>query len=364
MDQAFGSKRGKKYLLLLALLCVLMAACSPTATPIPPTETPARLPPTDTPVPPTATPTHTPTPVPPTATPTHTSTPVPPTATATHTPTPVPPTATPTHTPTETVSPALDCDIDQVLPKLRSVVALSEFDLVYNSIDGFASFALWFVDPDLDLDVSGDEIEENSTLAIRHAATLSHQLHNADPCVQELADAINPVVVDRKYNGWFAGLIAPSSLPGDTSLTDEQLAEIAGDFEITYLREVPVPPIEPASADSCSWVEARRGIQQHWEFSGPPPENCGAWLTIDESGTTVMAQWPGRTGKDDEYAVPLMMAGALNVAMELGCLHPQLDLLVLLVVDDDGHVGLVGVWPGEAVRALDMNQLQIEYVGE
>jgi hypothetical protein len=245
-----------------------------------------------------------------------------------------------------------------MLAKLRPVITLGEFELVYNISTGFSTLIVWFVDPDLDPGASGDEIAQNASLAMRHAAELSHQLNAADPCLQELSAAINPVVVDREYNGWFAGLITPSTLPGDTKLTDAQLAELTGAFEISYLRDRPAPPMEPAPGGSCSWPEARSGIQWHWEVSGPAPSNIGAWLSIDESGVTVTAQWPGVSGEWAEYAVPTFMAGTINVTMELHCLHPQPDLLVLLVVDDAGKVEIVGVWSGEAMRAEDLSQLR------
>jgi hypothetical protein len=37
--------------------------------------------------------------------------------------------------------------------------------------------------------------------------------------------------------------------------------------------------------------------------------------------------------------------------------------VLLLVVDDTGEVGLVGVLTGETMRALEMNQLEIRFVG-
>ena len=83
----------KKLCLSAALLTLLVVACGPTATPVPPTPappTPTQLPPT--PVPPTATPVP-PTPAPPTATEV-VPTPAPPTATQIP-PTAAPPTATP-----------------------------------------------------------------------------------------------------------------------------------------------------------------------------------------------------------------------------------------------------------------------------
>jgi len=95
----------------VVILNLGLAACGPTPTPVPPTDTPTPVPPTDTPTP--VPPTDTPTPVPPTDTPVPpTDTPVPPTDTPVPpTDTPVPPTDTPIPappppTPTLAVSPA------------------------------------------------------------------------------------------------------------------------------------------------------------------------------------------------------------------------------------------------------------------
>jgi len=85
--------KGKPWTVLAVVIILSMglAACGPTPTPVPPTDTPTPVPPTNTPLPPT----DTPTPLPPTDTPT----PVPPT----DTPTPVPPTNTPPPPPPDMV---------------------------------------------------------------------------------------------------------------------------------------------------------------------------------------------------------------------------------------------------------------------
>jgi hypothetical protein len=99
--------KGIAVLLVVLTLVVGCGKAEPTATPVPPTDTPVlppatAVPPTDTPVPPTATA------VPPTETLTPTNTSIPPTETPTPTPTPVPPPTSTPIPPTPTPLPATD----------------------------------------------------------------------------------------------------------------------------------------------------------------------------------------------------------------------------------------------------------------
>jgi hypothetical protein len=76
-------------------------------------------------------------------------------------------------------------------------------------------------------------------------------------------------------------------------------------------------------------------MQKHF---APPRENVGFEFVLDETGINVYAQWDGEV---DVTMIPTL----LNVALELRCLHPPIDQLIVIVVDANGKINLIGQTP-------------------
>lgn len=289
-----------------------------------------------------------------------------PTATATLTPLPaatatvipsatftLPPTATkaPTRTPKPTATAKPNCDADQLLKKLKTTLTYEEFSISHNLIQGTSSLNVWWVDPELDPQATGDQIEANSRLAQQHAAAVSLQLQSVDQCVEAMFTVINPIVVDKNYNGWFSAQIAPADLPDTSSPTQAQIDEAAAAFKIGFLRDQATVPLAPAPTGSCTWKSANENLHQHFAASR---ENVSFYLVQDYNGVNVWAQWDGPTGV-------FAMASLLNVILEIKCLHPAPDQVIVVIVDAQGTVGLIGILPGAGVESEDINQFEIVY---
>jgi hypothetical protein len=281
----------------------------------------------------------------------------------TRTPTPSP-TATKTPVPTSTLTPTLEpsptssCDPDEVLANLKALVPYEEFAVHHNIIRDLHTLAIWFVDPHLDPLASEEAIGENFDLAFVDAIQLSHQLNLEDTCIEVLFDVINPIVVDGAYNGWFSGMIEPSSLPRQASLNESDIDQVADEYIVGYRREGPTSSIDrpPAPTGSCTWQETKEMIWQHF---APSRQNVAFYFVIDDVGVNVWAQWDGPAD------IVIMSASLLNVVMELHCLYPYPVRLIVLVVDDMGEATLIGLLEGEVVRGGDfaeaINQFQVVY---
>ena len=97
-------------------------------------------------------------------------------------------------------------------------------------------------------------------------------------------------------------------------------------------------------------------MQKHF---APTRENVGFEFVIDETGINAYAQWDGEI---DTTMLPVL----LNVALELRCMYPPIDQLVVIMVDADGKINLIGQTPGSAARAPNYasdvpNQFKILY---
>jgi hypothetical protein len=271
----------------------------------------------------------------------------PPTVTSTITITAEP---SPTKTPKPTITPAATetpiCDIDEVIAGLKNDFPYDEFAIIYNDIDGMR-LVVWFVDPGLDPFAVSDEIVDNAMLAMADAIILSIDLKKRDVCVSQLFTAINPIVVDRYYNGWFSGEISPDDIPDNYEYPQDIFDKILREDRIGYIRDRDVSRVsyQKAPAGSCSWPEARDNARRHFS---PDVENIDFYLVIDDYGVNIWAQWISpMTPLDGEFASPL------NVAMEMKCLHPKPDQLWIFVADESGVIDFIGLIPGSVLSSGD-----------
>ena len=110
--------------------------------------------------------------------------------------------AIPTNTP-QIVAIGNSCNPDHVIKKLKSEITYVEFELYFNVnvVNDISSLVVWFVDPLIDPEAQEDSIYDNFLIALDDAVLLSIQLIKSDECVNELFTHVNPIAVDRNYNG-------------------------------------------------------------------------------------------------------------------------------------------------------------------
>jgi hypothetical protein len=281
---------------------------------------------------------------PPTTTPTPTLTPIP---TLTSTP-------LPTNTPVPTNTKPPPCNADQTLKNLKQTVTYEEFVVLYQKLQDTSFLVIWFIDPEINPSAKENEISENAQLAIRHAFILSQQLKGSDDCVNRLFNFINPVVVDKNYNGWFSGQVSPSDLPATLPTDDQQLAEYSKLFQTGYLRSKTTAKISSAPAGSCAWQEAKKNIQNHFS---PDRENVAFYFVLDDEGVNVWAQWDS----EPEFLQLNLPASILNIAMEIDCLFPKPDRIIFDAVDQEGEIHVYGIWNQADMKNQDISKIQILY---
>ncbi len=231
-----------------------------------------------------------------------------------------------------------------------------ESTVYYFTADGERTLVVWFVDPALNPLADQAEVDTQLALAIDDAVRLAFQMnHHVYPCLQEAFDTVRVIAVDQEYQSWFSGRIRPHSLAPVSEPTTAQMesVEIADDY---YSRqEAPQPPSQEGPvSDTCSWPQVRSGLvpRGDWRRS-----LNGSFLVIDESGVFVFAQWEGPSDYNTTGH------SVLNMGTELNCLVPQLDWLLVTVVDGQGVVHMRAQLPGAAVRAglFEMTQ-QLEFL--
>ncbi|MEN6435937.1 MAG: hypothetical protein ABFD58_08980 [Anaerolineaceae bacterium] len=255
-----------------------------------------------------------------------------PTVTSIPTDTPVPtstplPTNTPSPTITLTQTATQDCSVGNTIENLRRIIPYETYYLSYYSFMGVRFLLYWMVDPAIDPMASTVELKNNFNLGVKHSMELAQKMIREDACIPYLFDVVNPVVVDKYYNGWFSGVFNIKDIPL-SELTESditKLMEFAIDkgmwqrTAITKVREIP--------SDSCTWNEVLGNVSRHFYNEN----NLTFYsLVADNLGVTFTVQTQARDDVDSIVAY-------MNVAREVTCLKPAVEVIIIVLVDETGE---------------------------
>jgi hypothetical protein len=265
-------------------------------------------------------------------------------------------TATPTqtHTPSPTQAPL--CDADQTIMDLRGHFPDDDAVFLHHTVEGVSTLVVWYVDGEVRPSVEEAEITANRRLAMQNGMEFMISVRNSDPCIAALFQEISLAVVDPEYNAWFMVQADPNGIPQD--MDDEAaMAAWAVTSVPSYLRETATASHGAPAAGSCSWEEARAAAHGHFD---PARRNVDFYLIQDEYGVSVWTQWDG----DPEYLMANIFASVLNIGMEMECLFPVPDRIILQVVDGEGEMLFMGFWNWEDARQQDVGKIYVVYQQE
>jgi hypothetical protein len=224
-----------------------------------------------------------------------------------------------------------ECIIDNdFLTKLKDVVPYDDFYLYHNIIGGIHTLAVWYIDPEIDIQVSAETLESELTGVIERATELGIALYDVDPCVGQTFTGFNPVVVDAGYNGWFSGLLYSEDIIEGAGDVSDLVNSYFQPYHISFVPE----PVGDIPEGRCTWEETEEKL---WHHFSRERENVSFYFVYDLNGYNVWVQWDGMG------LLPLETASILNVTMELDCLYPTPDNLIVMVVGEDGYAYLVGL---------------------
>jgi len=245
---------------------------------------------------------------------------------------PLPPTAQSAATRAPAPSPKPACDLSTTLSTVKASIPYDQYSVHFVDLAGTASLVVWYVDPDLEPFPSSPQLQIQLEEAKLRAAELSATVNAASPCSPKLFDVINPIVVDRHYQGWLSAQILPADLPRQERFTPEDLSLASHLFQVSYLRTA---LSHPDVKGTCDWPEASHRLQSHF---APDRELVAFYFVIDDLGSHVWVQWDGD-------ANPIMAVASLgNVSLALECFSPTADV-IYIIVNTDGAALDMGVLP-------------------
>jgi hypothetical protein len=237
---------------------------------------------------------------------------------------------------------------DEFLVRLKREVPHEQFSLSHNIIAGVHTLAVWYVDTEINTQVTADNLFEELDQVIERATELAVSLFQVDPCIGNTFDVFNPVVVDENYNGWFAGLLASEEITSSVV----EISALQDLYAEPYLIQSPPQAIGVPPAGTCNWEESE---EQIWFHFSRERQNVSFYFVNDLNGYNVWAQWDGPA------SMPFVIVNILNITMELECLYPKPDNLILITVGETGELQFLGVIVSNDGK-LNIEDLQV-YVG-
>lgn len=282
-----------------------------------------------------------------------------------------------TSTPTaDASSTPISCHPDQVLTKVDALLAGTDYEAHYLTINGQLTLSIWFVDPEIDPEVEMPHLAEHTQIAFLRGATLAHQVVHQIPCTRQVFKNINPMIVDRDYNSWYVDVIPIWALPQGANPAEEDLLsaiERSG-MEIAYLRHNPPEPPPPSQLNNtCTWPEARVAIQN---LFGDTRRNAAAYLISGyQAGPSsygylpqVFAQVQWDVSSPEETSRDVILEKITYITQAVACLSPPLDRMEVYIVDPDGQLLIFGLVRGSVIRedpsSLSTEQIVLRYLQE
>jgi hypothetical protein len=245
------------------------------------------------------------------------------------------------------------CTKNDVVKRLRESLTYDEFDVSYIRVQNEVVLNIWFVDPELDPKAAGASIKKGAALAISDAALMTQQIVSADPCIGELFSYINPIVVDKGYNGWLSGTITPSNVPSNAKPNSTEMQKFEKSIKLGYSRQDKTAVVKKAPKGSCTWAEARKDMLSN-QFSPDDPLHSFTYV-LDGNGINVYAEFDltPEIVSNKQMLIALITADTMNVLIPLRCLNPVPDHIYVQVVDINGNYLLVGRMPPDVINEKD-----------
>jgi hypothetical protein len=261
---------------------------------------------------------------------------------------------------TEAPPPSTACDPVRVIERLSAEMPREQAAFFYSGafVPGEGAvlrLSFWFVDYRINPSVGPDPqaILNNAGMALESAINWVRYFENADPCVEELFVLLNPIAVDREYNGWISLDVPSGVLPDGVGLSDLELgAAVEQNVVFSSVRRTAPAPSGSPGAGACDWTGARDGLEA--AFGPPPHGNTAFFFVRDDQGNNVWAYL-------DNTAVTLAPEDNFNgqvaqILDEIACLHPGPDNLIVHTQGEGGIEVFSGRLPRSGIASGDLGQ--------
>jgi len=247
----------------------------------------------------------------------------------------------------------LPCQADNILTQVAALLSGFTFEAHYLIIRDQFVLSIWLVVPEIDPYADKQAVDANSRLAFLKGVRICHTVTSQIPCVRELFNAINPMIVDEKYNCWYRDIIPIQNLLAGQDATDEELLQAVKrrDMKYSYRRTVP-PQFDNYESilDVTMWKEFRKSIQGLLckELGRC---NAAAYPMFLSDYCIVQVYWQALTERELENAYALKRMEWL--AQSFSHISLPIARLDMCIVNNEDKLAIYGKVDGYALRSKD-----------
>jgi hypothetical protein len=243
------------------------------------------------------------------------------------------------------------CKAADILPQVDALLTGFTSESHYLIIRHQFVLSIWLVIPELNPYAPKDEIETNSRLAFVKGIRICHTVASSIPCVRKVFNAINPMIVDDKFNCWYRDIIPLQNLPSEENPSDEELIQSAIRRNMKYSYSRTVPPQTKAYTDILSipaWQEFRTSIQQIL-CKKRTRCNCAAYPMFLKDYCIVQVYWEALSEWD--FSDMKTLERMAQIAQSFAGIELPIARLDMSVVNREGKLTVYGKADGHALHA-------------
>jgi len=241
--------------------------------------------------------------------------------------------------PTSLPAPSGTCQFNRsYLDGLAASLSFDQAEVSHQSFGDEDTLAIWLVSPDI-VPSAG---EQSLATAEQQAIQTSKTLVDDNPCLLEI-ETLHLTVVDAEYRQWFSGSLRTTDL---ANLQTEQTGggtepEQGGGWE-----GLPQNTLPAADPDACTWQEMSTRLKR--EFSSQQEDSVFTFVR-DAGGNIIYAQW----SVPDQGAALNVLESVLKIAGQISCLSPPTTGISILLTLPDGQTLLSGFLPIDPSQGAD-----------
>jgi hypothetical protein len=260
----------------------------------------------------------------------------------------------------DTVS-ADDCKAADILAQVDVLLADRIFESHCLIIRNQFVLSIWLVVPELDACAAKGEVEVNSRLAFVKGLRMCHTVVSGIPCVRELFDAVNPMIVDGQFNCWYRDIIPMRNLPPEENPSDDELTQYATRRNMKYSYSRTVTPRTKDRAGTLeipAWQEFRKSIQQLL-CREPGRCNAAAYPMFLKDYCIVQVYW--EAAADGNLVDADILERMAQIAQRFAGIPLPIARLDMSIVNADGKLTVYGKADGHVLHAgADISSLKDE----
>lgn len=247
-----------------------------------------------------------------------------------------------------------NCTIENILKQVDVILKGQTYETHCLDLNNQYLLSFWILLPELDPTATEHDVYLNSKKAFNVAIKTAYTILSAIPCIPEVFDGINPMIVDENYSLWYRDMFPIQFLLILDKYADEDRMNILTGRrhrDFSYLRVNPVQP--KGEVDMSNWPEIRASLNKILHKAKGRPNTAAYPILMDEySSVQVYCAAKNEKAMEDES-----LYKKIEFLVELFSKAPvQVEIIQVGFVGIDNMLKKYSIISGLAIRKYTRNR--------